>query len=210
VVGEGEAPVLVGRVLRESQRLQAMLRNLTQLAALDAEDVQVERSAYAIGELLDELVERHQWRAEERGLHLSSRVDGEELRVIGDREKTEQALQNIIDNALKFTERGGVDVTAARNEGKAEISVRDTGAGIPARDLPRVFERFFKVDRSRGGQPGSGLWLSIARHLIELQGGTFQCRIPTRLRYHCSDPPSPRMIATRCYRHPVIRRFGPG
>jgi two-component system phosphate regulon sensor histidine kinase PhoR len=81
-------------------------------------------------------------------------------------------LQNVIDNAIKFTQRGEIELTAANREGKVEIAVRDTGPGIPPRDLPRIFERFYKVDRSRGNQPGSGLGLSIARHLIELQGGT--------------------------------------
>jgi two-component system phosphate regulon sensor histidine kinase PhoR len=65
-----------------------------------------------------------------------------------------------------------VVVTAASHQADVEIAVRDTGSGIPPRDLPRIFERFYKVDRARGGQPGSGLGLSIARHLIELQGGT--------------------------------------
>jgi len=57
---------------------------------------------------------------------------------------------------------------------RVEFVVRDTGPGIPSRDLSRIFERFYKVDRSRGGLPGSGLGLSIARHLVELQGGTIE------------------------------------
>jgi two-component system phosphate regulon sensor histidine kinase PhoR len=65
-----------------------------------------------------------------------------------------------------------VVVTATAHQAQVEIAVRDTGSGIPPRDLPRIFERFYKVDRARGGQPGSGLGLSIARHLVELQGGT--------------------------------------
>ena len=168
----GDARVLVGRVLEESQRLQGMLRNLTQLAALDAEGVQVERVEFDAGLLLDSLAERNRQQTQQRGLGLRiSRFD-EPLAAIGDRAKTEQALQNVIDNAIKFTKRGEIELTAANREGKVEIAVRDTGPGIPPRDLPRIFERFYKVDRSRGNQPGSGLGLSIARHLIELQGGT--------------------------------------
>jgi signal transduction histidine kinase len=63
-------------------------------------------------------------------------------------------------------------VSAQGEENRIELVVRDTGPGIPAHDLPRIFERFYKVDKVRGGQSGTGLGLSIARHLIELQGGT--------------------------------------
>ena len=168
----GDAAVLLSRVLRESHRLQAMVKNLTQLAALDSSAVQIEHATFAVDELVSELIERNRLRAEECGLELSSRLPEAQLRIRGDRGKTEQALQNVVDNALKFTQRGWIQLTASSEDGRVEICVRDTGPGIPTRDLPRVFERFYKVDRSRSGQPGSGLGLSIARHLIELQGGT--------------------------------------
>jgi two-component system phosphate regulon sensor histidine kinase PhoR len=170
---EGDARVFIDRVIQESQRLQAILLNLAQLAALDAEGIQVERAPFDATGLAHELVERYQGRATAAGLrlHAEPSEDGG-ARVLGDRGKTDQALQNIVDNALKFTRSGEVVVTTSADDGQVEIAVRDTGSGIPARDLPRIFERFYKVDRARGGQPGSGLGLSIARHLVELQGGT--------------------------------------
>src|ERR671936_151129 len=114
----------------------------------------------------------HEIRTPLAGLRLRAEIRDPDLQVLGDRAKTDQALQNIVDNALKFTREGEVVVGAGGDHGRVETTVRDTGAGIPPKDLPRIFERFYKVDRSRGGQPGSGLGLSIARHLIELQGGT--------------------------------------
>jgi two-component system phosphate regulon sensor histidine kinase PhoR len=169
---EGDTRLFVDRVIQESHRLQAILLNLTQLAALDAEGIEVERAPFGAGELVAELVERYQARASAGGLALRAEPSGADLQVLGDRGKTDQALQNIVDNALKFTRSGEVVVTATSRDAQVEIAVRDTGSGIPPRDLPRIFERFYKVDRARGGQPGSGLGLSIARHLIELQGGT--------------------------------------
>jgi two-component system phosphate regulon sensor histidine kinase PhoR len=169
---EGDTRLFVDRVIQESHRLQAILLNLTQLAALDAEGIEVERAPFGAGELVAELVERYQARASAGGLALRAEPSEADLQVLGDRGKTDQALQNIVDNALKFTRSGEVVVTAASRQAQVEIAVRDTGSGIPPRDLPRIFERFYKVDRARGGQPGSGLGLSIARHLIELQGGT--------------------------------------
>ena len=169
---EGDARVFIDRVIQESQRLQAILLNLAQLAALDAEGIKVERAPFDTTELAHELVERYQARATAAGLRLRAEPSKDGARALGDRGKTDQALQNIVDNALKFTRAGEVVVTTSSYDGRVEIAVRDTGSGIPARDLPRIFERFYKVDRARGGQPGSGLGLSIARHLVELQGGT--------------------------------------
>ena len=169
---EGDTRLFIDRVIQESQRLQAILLNLTQLAALDAEGIEVERVSFSVADLVTELADRYQARASGAGLRLVSEVHDGALRVLGDRAKTDQALQNIVDNALKFTRSGEVVVSARADHARVEITVKDTGPGIPPRDLPRIFERFYKVDRSRGGQPGSGLGLSIARHLIELQGGT--------------------------------------
>lgn len=169
---EGDTRLFIDRVIQESHRLQAILLNLTQLAALDAEGIEVERAPFGAVELVTELVERYQPRASAAGLALRAEPAEADLQVLGDRGKTDQALQNIVDNALKFTRSGEVVVTARTDGARVEIAVRDTGPGIPPRDLPRIFERFYKVDRARGGQPGTGLGLSIARHLVELQGGT--------------------------------------
>jgi two-component system phosphate regulon sensor histidine kinase PhoR len=195
---EGDARLFIDRVIQESQRLQAILLNLAQLAALDAEGIQVERAPFDATELADELVERYQSRATAAGLRLRAEPseDGG-ARVLGDRGKTDQALQNIVDNALKFTRSGEVVVTTSASDGRVEIAVRDTGSGIPARDLPRIFERFYKVDRARGGQPGSGLGLSIARHLVELQGGTITAE---------SNPGVGTVVRVRLPRAPLTSR----
>ena len=86
-------------------------------------------------------------------------------------------------------------MTAGLAHDRLEIAIRDTGPGIPARDLSRIFERFYKVDRSRGGLPGSGLGLSIARHLIELQGGTIVAE---------SAPGAGTVVRVRLPRAPLI------
>jgi two-component system phosphate regulon sensor histidine kinase PhoR len=169
---DGDARLFIDRIIQESQRLQAILLNLTQLAALDAEGIEVERAPFSAHALVAELVDRYRPRAVAAGLALRAEPAEADIEVMGDRGKTDQALQNIVDNALKFTGAGEVVVTVASEHGWVEIAVQDTGPGIPPRDLPRIFERFYKVDRARGGQPGSGLGLSIARHLVELQGGT--------------------------------------
>jgi two-component system, OmpR family, phosphate regulon sensor histidine kinase PhoR len=170
--GDGSAEIFMERILQESQRLNAILQNLTQLAALDAEEIQAERQAFPAAELLEENAARFAARAAAAGLILRVELADPSLRALGDRSRTDQALQSLVDNALKFTSAGEVVLSANSTGDMIEISVRDTGIGIPPADLPRIFERFYKVDRARGGQPGTGLGLSIARHLVELQGGT--------------------------------------
>lgn len=169
----GEARTFVERILQESQRLAAILNTLAQLAALDAEEIPVERAAFSVRELLEEIVIRFTGRAQAAGLNLLMESVSEDLRALGDRAKTDQALQSLVDNAIKFTAAGDVALSASETSAGVDISVRDTGVGIPAKDLGRIFERFYKVDRVRGRQvPGTGLGLSIARHLVELQQGT--------------------------------------
>ncbi len=91
----------------------------------------------------------------------------------GDPAKLHDVLRNLLENASNYSPEGGViDVGAARTNGWIEITVADRGPGIPEADLSRIFERFYRVDRSRSRDPGgTGLGLSIVRHLVELHGG---------------------------------------
>ena len=169
---DGDMRLFIDRITQEAGRLADIVFNLNQLAALDAEGIAVERLPFAVDDLVRALVDRYQVRAAAGQLVLRADIATAGSTAVGDRAKTDQALQNIVDNALKFTGSGEVVISASAELSRVEIAVRDTGPGIPGRDLARIFERFYKVDRSRGGQPGSGLGLSIARHLVELQGGT--------------------------------------
>jgi len=169
---EGDARLFIDRITQEAQRLADIVFNLNQLAALDAERIEVERLPFSLDDLVAGLIDRFQARAAAGRVVLRAETSADGATAIGDRAKTDQALQNIVDNALKFTRVGEVIVTAGADRDRVEVTVRDTGPGIPPGDLSRIFERFYKVDRSRSGLPGSGLGLSIARHLVELQGGT--------------------------------------
>ena len=169
---EGDARLFIDRITQEAQRLADIVFNLNQLAALDAERIEVERLPFSLDDLVAALIDRFRARAAAGRLVLRAETSADGATAIGDRAKTDQALQNIVDNALKFTRVGEVIVTASADRDRVEVTVRDTGPGIPSGDLSRIFERFYKVDRSRSGLPGSGLGLSIARHLVELQGGT--------------------------------------
>jgi two-component system phosphate regulon sensor histidine kinase PhoR len=91
--------------------------------------------------------------------------------------RLEQMLVNLVDNALNYTEKGGVNVAVKRGEAGAVIEVSDTGIGIPDEDRDRVFERFYVVDKSRSRRlGGTGLGLSIVKHIVTLHGGTIKLR----------------------------------
>jgi two-component system phosphate regulon sensor histidine kinase PhoR len=119
------------------------------------------------------------------------RVEGEDVEVVADRVRIEQIFANLIDNALKYGDgSSAVRVELARGEGEAVVKVTDHGPGIPPRDLERIFNRFYRVDRSRSQVSGSGLGLAITKHLVQLhrgsiratsrlgEGSTFEVRLP--------------------------------
>jgi len=163
--------IFVDRIQQEADRIASILHNLTQLAALDAEEIPVAHDRFSVSALLNETVSRYASRAAAAGLTLRAEMPAADFEALGDRPKTEQAMQNLLDNAVKFTKQGEVVLGASDLGAMVEVSVKDTGPGIPAQDLGRIFERFYKVDRARYSY-GSGLGLSIVRHLVELQGGT--------------------------------------
>jgi signal transduction histidine kinase len=148
-------------------RLTATVNHLLEAARLQAGHVELQAEPLDVGRVVDDVVAGLQPIARERRIELE--VRGREARVAADRDKLRRAVENLIANALKFTGDGGHVTVAVTLVGDAvEVSVRDTGRGIPADELPRVFERFY---RGSAAQPGTGLGLSIARNLVRLHGG---------------------------------------
>jgi len=97
--------------------------------------------------------------------------------VSADRRMMEQVIANLLDNAIKYTERGGVTVTLGGSGDRAFGEVEDTGPGIPEADQPRIFERFYRVDKARSREKGgTGLGLSIVKHIVTLHGGEVSVR----------------------------------
>jgi two-component system phosphate regulon sensor histidine kinase PhoR len=116
-------------------------------------------------------VERLRPQAERFVLQLAVDLPSDLPPVLADEERIRQVVTNLVHNAIKFTPSGGeVTISAAAGEGEVIVSVRDTGVGIPANDLPRIFERFYKADHARSGG-GTGLGLAIAKHIVQGHGG---------------------------------------
>ncbi|TAM58319.1 PAS domain-containing protein [bacterium] len=183
--------IFLPQMSQEVDRMIALTEDLLQLARAESGRLELRITDVDLAPLARDVSKRFEARAREQGVAL--RVEApQRVRARGDRDRLVQVLVNLIDNALRYTPRGGsIEIGAECRGGEAFLSVRDTGTGIPYGDLPHVFERFYVVDRSRRrGVSGTGLGLAIVKHLIEAHGGhveaeselghgsTFTCRWP--------------------------------
>jgi len=161
----------IDRIQAEVDALTQMAQELLDLSRIESGQVALDLKSFAPCKLLHSSAERMRLQAERAGLALLVDCPPDLPNVHADEPRIEQVLVNLIHNAVKFTRPGGsVTLLAEAGEGLVRFAVRDTGIGIPAEDLPRVFERFYKIDRARSSG-GTGLGLSIARHLVESHGG---------------------------------------
>ncbi len=162
----------LGIIKRHTDRLIAMVNDLLALSELE-EKPQLVIEDVNIQELITNVLAIYDPRIRAKGLELSAHISP--FTIKGDAFKLEQLLTNLIDNALKYTEKGQISVDAEVSDGNAIITVKDTGIGIPREDLGRVFERFYVVDKSRSrSMGGTGLGLSIAKHIAALHAGSIE------------------------------------
>jgi two-component system, OmpR family, phosphate regulon sensor histidine kinase PhoR len=161
------------QVQNEVERMIRLVEDLLELARSESGTFPLRRERFSLGEIAASTVHSFAQRARAAGVEL--RVDASEPpEVDADRGRLTQVAVNLVDNALRHTPSGcSVTVEVRREGADALLRVRDTGAGIPYADLPRVFERFYVVDRSRAREhTGTGLGLAIAKHIVEAHGGS--------------------------------------
>ena len=168
-------------VIERNTRAQAQLiEDLLDLSRITAGRIRLDMQKLAIGEVVKGAVESAEPTAQAKGVHLKSIVDPHNSIVSGDPARLQQVFWNLLTNAIKFTPEGGeVQVLVQRVNSHVEISVSDTGIGIPASFLPEVFERFSQKDSSTTRKHGGlGLGLAISKQLVELHGGSVQAKSP--------------------------------
>jgi two-component system phosphate regulon sensor histidine kinase PhoR len=159
------------RIETEVDALTQMASELLELSRIESGQVPISLQSASPVELLHSAAERMKLQAERAGLHLVVNCSPGLPKVLADMPRLGQVFVNLVHNAVKFTRPGGSITLAASEVGDyIRFEVRDTGLGIPEEDQARIFERFYRVDRSRTGG-GTGLGLSIARHLVEAHGG---------------------------------------
>jgi len=155
----------------EVDAMTQMVEELLELSRIESGRVPLHLESTAVAAAVLPSVDRLRPQADRAALQLSVVLPSDLPPVLADVERIQQVLANLLHNAIKFTPAGGVvTVSASATDDEVIFSVRDTGVGIPAEVLPRIFERFFKADRSRSGG-GTGLGLSIAKHVVQAHGG---------------------------------------
>jgi len=162
-----------GVIYTEADRLRRLVEDLLELARFDSGQLRIARERVDLQALLRSLVERLSVRAVEAQVDLSFDL-GRPTIIIGDGDRLAQVFTNLVDNAIKHTQPGGkVRVWGEHAGGWISIHVDDSGSGIPADELSRIFERFYQLDKARAGgdDRGAGLGLAIAREIVDSHGG---------------------------------------
>jgi len=161
----------IDQIQIEVDALTQMVTELLELSRIESGRLALDLKPVAACDLLDSSSKRMQLQAERAGLTLRVECADGLPNVNIDAQRLEQVLVNLIHNAVKFTRQGGeIILEAEAGDGLVRFAVRDSGIGIPAEDVARIFERFYRVDKSRTGS-GTGLGLSIAKHIVEAHGG---------------------------------------
>ncbi|MBQ7093273.1 MAG: PAS domain-containing sensor histidine kinase, partial [Clostridia bacterium] len=160
-------------VYSESDRMTRIVKDLLTLSRLDHGKVEMKQEVTDINRIVENAVSSMRIEAVKQNITLECSLENE-MKTIGDGERLTQVVINLISNALKYNKKdGAVYVYGAVEDKMAVISVRDTGIGIPESDLPRIFERFYRVDKARSRERGgTGLGLAIAKEITEQHGGS--------------------------------------
>ena len=171
---EGQRAVKV--IHEEGERIERLVKELLDLARFEAGGISLALENVDVDEIFERVSERHAQAAQDKGVAIVVEPHEDDIRLVGDPHRLEQALQNLASNALRHTPPGGaIRLGASRENGMVKLTVADNGVGIPPQHLPHVFDRFYKADQSRS-QAGSGLGLSIVKAIIERHGGTVSVR----------------------------------
>jgi len=168
------ATKFVEMIERNSERLRHLVEDLLDLSRIESQEYKLEREAIEVFPMVERSLSLLQPKAQRGRVRTDQEIPSGLPQVRADQRALEQVLTNLVDNGIKYCPPGSRVVVRARPEGEhlLRFSVEDSGPGIPERDLPRIFERFYRVDAGRSREMGgTGLGLSIVKHLVEAMGG---------------------------------------
>lgn len=162
------------RIVQEhAERLDRLTSDLLSLSSLESRQAEIKKEKVAVRPLVEQIASGFSVQLKKRSLRFENKVSDNVL-ANADKNKIEQVFTNLIDNAIKFNREGGmVEVSALMQGGFVKFIVKDAGSGIPEKDIPRIFERFYRVDKGRSRElGGTGLGLSIVKHIVESHDGS--------------------------------------
>jgi heavy metal sensor kinase len=170
--GDADYELMAGHVIEESDRLLSMINTMLDISEAEVGMSKMDMSEISISILITDACELFQPIAEDHNIALVPDCK-RDIIIYADKQKLQRVISNLIDNALKYTPKGGtVTISSEQDEQGAIISISDNGIGISEKDLPYIFKRFYRCDRSRS-QAGVGLGLSLARAIVNAHGGNF-------------------------------------
>lgn len=165
-------------IYQEIRRLADLIEDILYLSRLESEEIPLHKHLVSSRVMAEKAVERFRAQAKEKGIKLKVKIPPNISSVLANEQYMAISLSNLLDNAIKYTPAGGtVCVVLEEREEEVSFRVSDTGVGIPTKELPRIFERFYRVDKARSHESGStGLGLSIAKHAVEKHGGRIEVK----------------------------------
>jgi two-component system phosphate regulon sensor histidine kinase PhoR len=170
---QGETARWVDAIRRNAERMSAIVQDMLLLSRLEARGAEPSAEAVDLGRIARDVTEMFAPRARTQGIALTLEAPPNLPRIVADAFLVEQMLVNLVDNALKYTEKGSIRVTCAAAGPSLRVTVADTGIGIPQESVPRIFERFYVVDKSRSRKlGGTGLGLAIVKHIVGIHRGS--------------------------------------
>ncbi len=154
-----------------ANNLNILLNDLIDISMIESGQMRMSYRFFNIGEYLESIINEMSLSAEEKGLELILYPPRQNLQLYGDKPRLKQVMVNLISNAIKYTEEGRIEVLVEEEKKYGRIIVRDTGLGIREKDIDRIFERFYRVDKDRSrAVGGTGLGLAIVKHIVEAHG----------------------------------------
>lgn len=158
---------------RHANRMTALIEDLLTLSKLESHQMPMSFEPLDIKGIIIGVIQGCEKQAKDKGIEIVMDItDGEIPKVMGDKGRLEQVVVNLVDNAIKYTNDGKVKVVAKKANNILRVDIEDTGIGIPEKDIPRIFERFYRVDKGRSRElGGTGLGLAIVKHIIQGHNG---------------------------------------
>lgn len=161
--------------LRHSQHLAKLVEELFELARLDSCESVVYSEPFSMGELVQDVTQTFLLRAEEKSIRLDTSLNPDAPLIYGDIAMMQRVLENLLENGLRHTPEGGrININVNVDSGNVFVQISDTGCGIPEKDVPRIFERFYQQDVNRTDRNNSGLGLAIVKRILELHGSAIK------------------------------------
>ncbi|MGG3987016.1 sensor histidine kinase [Bacillus smithii] len=172
---EEEKEYYLDLISQESKRLSLLINDLFELSKMEEWKVSFDLEWVDITEVMDSVIHKSRIKASQKGLTISADYENGLPLIYSDGLRLEQIFMNLIDNAIRYTNEGFIKISITSKDHNVRIQIQDTGIGIPENEIPRIFERFYRVEKSRSREyGGTGLGLAIVKKLVELLGGNIQ------------------------------------